>query len=253
MNINNLSEGLIVKNYKELCELLEVPTKTGNAKKSQMKEFERYFEFEKDKFSFIIKNIYKVPLPPNNNITQYIPMIEKLILHIIIQRADKNKRLYIRKNELLELLSMINKRYSENKYKQMRLSKQMKIPKQTILDFYSSSDSLLKRNLETALNSLVNQSLIQWNYVFTVNEVEVNYNKNDLNEPEIQMYKESDENGDSYTTFGIEVSKREYNIREATKEETELILRLQREKLEEMELSSISEVFKQGRQEYFYD
>lgn len=253
MKIENLSVGLILKNYKELCDLLEVPTKTGNAKKSQMKEFERYFDYEKEKYSFIIKDIYKVPLPPNNNITQYIPMIEKLILHIIIKRADKNKRLYIRKNELLDLLSMINKRYSENKYKQMKLSKQMKIPKQTILDFYSSSDSLLKRNLETALNSLVNQSLIRWNYVFTVNEVDVNYNINNHSAPEVSQFTETDKNGDTYTSYGIELYKVAHNIREATKEETEYIMRLQRERLEEMGLTAISDVFKHGKQDYFYN
>ena len=38
MNIENLKEGMVVKNYKELCKLLEIEPKISNSKKAQLKE-----------------------------------------------------------------------------------------------------------------------------------------------------------------------------------------------------------------------
>ena len=48
MNLNNIYEGLIIKNYNELCELLEEPHKTGNARLAHFKQFDRYFSYKKD-------------------------------------------------------------------------------------------------------------------------------------------------------------------------------------------------------------
>jgi hypothetical protein len=59
MNIKNLKTGMVVKNYKELCKLLGEKVKTGNAKYRQIEEFKRYFEWEKDKYAFIITKVYK--------------------------------------------------------------------------------------------------------------------------------------------------------------------------------------------------
>ena len=61
MNIENLEEGMEVKNYKELCKLLEMPVKTSNSKKSQMKELERYVDFEQKGQKIIIQEIYSQP------------------------------------------------------------------------------------------------------------------------------------------------------------------------------------------------
>lgn len=63
MRIENLHEGQVVKNYKSLCEILNVEArKSGsNSHKAQLKDFNRYFEFEKQGHKYIIKNIYDKP------------------------------------------------------------------------------------------------------------------------------------------------------------------------------------------------
>lgn len=61
MKIENLKEGMKIKNYRALCELLEEKTKAGNSKISQLREFERYFAYHKDKNAFIIDKIYNEP------------------------------------------------------------------------------------------------------------------------------------------------------------------------------------------------
>ena len=49
VDTSQLSEGLEVKNYRALCELVGEEPKTGNGKKAQLKEWERFFAVEKVK------------------------------------------------------------------------------------------------------------------------------------------------------------------------------------------------------------
>ena len=62
MNLENLSEGQVVKNYKEMCALLSEEIKTGNAKKYQLKDWERYFSYHKVGHKFVIDEIYNEPV-----------------------------------------------------------------------------------------------------------------------------------------------------------------------------------------------
>ena len=62
ININNLKEGMIIKNYKELCSMLDIPISSSNSKKAQLKELNRYCEYHKEGNKFIIDTIYDIPL-----------------------------------------------------------------------------------------------------------------------------------------------------------------------------------------------
>ena len=68
MKIENLKEGMVIKNYKELCRYLEWNTTTGNAKKSQFKDLERYCKYHKEGQKIVIDKIYKTPLPKEDNV-----------------------------------------------------------------------------------------------------------------------------------------------------------------------------------------
>ena len=61
MKIENLEIGMELKNWKALCETIEVEPKTsGNAKKSQEKEFKEYFDWTKQGQRIIITEIKTV-------------------------------------------------------------------------------------------------------------------------------------------------------------------------------------------------
>lgn len=62
LNVSGLSIGMTVKNYKVLCRLLGQETTTGKAKQYQLKNFERYFAWEKAGQKFTIVDIYDTPL-----------------------------------------------------------------------------------------------------------------------------------------------------------------------------------------------
>lgn len=63
MDISKLEVGMRIKNYKVLCSLLDEPVKTGGSKSIQMKNIERYMRLTKEKYSFIVEEIYAEPIP----------------------------------------------------------------------------------------------------------------------------------------------------------------------------------------------
>lgn len=58
LNVKNLAEGMVVKNYIKMCELLGQPVCSGQSKKCQIRTWERYFDYHKEgqKFMRYVKN-----------------------------------------------------------------------------------------------------------------------------------------------------------------------------------------------------
>ena len=83
MTLKNISSGIRVANYKELCKLLEEPVKAGNSKKAQLKDFEKYFAYEKDKNAYIITEIYDVPQLKEDGRQKYLQLLEPIILNYL--------------------------------------------------------------------------------------------------------------------------------------------------------------------------
>lgn len=61
MEIKKLYKGQIIKNYKELCRLLDWEIESGNSKKSQLKELDRYYTYYKEGQKFIIDEVFQEP------------------------------------------------------------------------------------------------------------------------------------------------------------------------------------------------
>lgn len=66
-NTANLYIGQVVANYRELCRLLEVKPKSGKQKQTQLKDFRRYFDYEKLQYSneYLILDVYDEPIKKN--------------------------------------------------------------------------------------------------------------------------------------------------------------------------------------------
>jgi hypothetical protein len=158
MNLDNLQIGQEIKNYKELCKLLEEPTKDGGkAKEYQLKDFQRYFGFEKEGRKFIIKEIYDEPLEKedgrmfgNNSI--YSNDIQNILL-CVLYRLPSNEVVWSC-NTLLNNLSMINSNYITARRDMDKLGEKMNIKKEYVYDFYNNTHKSLKGKLESALNIL---------------------------------------------------------------------------------------------------
>lgn len=102
-----------ILSYKEICERLKQPRYSGNQKKAQLKEFLRYFDFDKEGTKYIIKEVYDVPLPPELKIpanSVYSRHI-KIILLSYLLRQDLDKPVYISSQKLYVALGMVNQNY----------------------------------------------------------------------------------------------------------------------------------------------
>ena len=67
MKIENLHEGMVIKNYKELCKLLEINVSSGNGKIAQVKNLGTYCKYHKEGYKIIIDEIYKERKKRENN------------------------------------------------------------------------------------------------------------------------------------------------------------------------------------------
>ena len=162
IDTSTLVIGMIIKSYKELCTILNEEAKTGKAKQLQLKNWKRYFDWEKDGQKFIIVDIYDTPLPKedlrrkgNNSI--YKNYIELILLQYLSKQEGYRKT--FTKRNWLELLGMINSKYGKEpkmKLKQLDYC----INDQEITLFYIRSNKKLERVLHDALSNLQREKLI---------------------------------------------------------------------------------------------
>lgn len=60
MNISKLEVGMVIKNYKELCNLVGCEVKAGQSKIAQLKDMQCYIRFSRNKNSYIIEEIFDI-------------------------------------------------------------------------------------------------------------------------------------------------------------------------------------------------
>lgn len=178
--LNELKEEIvIIKNYKMMCELLREEEKTGNSKKSQNKEWKRYFDFEREGQRYIIKEIYSVPLPKGhyqNPIDIFNEFLICLYIKEECKRNPKNKEegVTCAVSKLANFVGLINDEFQEKNKARNKVVYDIighdKVGKVKDKDFYnklnmvnSVCDDLPRRykyRLEKAIKSLKNKKLI---------------------------------------------------------------------------------------------
>ena len=248
MQIEKLEVGKTFK-YKELCALLEVEEKkAGKSRDYQFKEWRRFFEFDKVGQKYTITKIHSKPLEKidnrgGRNQAKYIKNIELLILDLLAQ--DTNGEVFLSKNKLLRSLNMINDNYVFCKRRVPKLSKFMEIEQITVEEWYDSTDGMLKRNLEKALDNLRNQSLVIWSNAMTICQI-VTPNKNNSNITKETHLDEFDEEIIEY-----KIGANHFLYREATKDEKQFILHTEREIMKKLNCENKQEIIKNGLWEQF--
>ena len=102
MKIENLKEGMVIKNYKELCELLEIKPTTGRGKQNQLLLLNTWCDYHKQGNKFIIDNIFKEqkPIIKNNTFRNYhrisnFCIDETIMNNIGIYYIIENNNIYI--------------------------------------------------------------------------------------------------------------------------------------------------------------
>ncbi|MBD5136122.1 MAG: hypothetical protein HDT39_09225 [Lachnospiraceae bacterium] len=106
--------GLVAKNYKEMCLLLNEDTKTGKAKIKQIENWKRFFDFEKlsNSNEYIILDIYPEPFPKGTKRnTQFTNQLAVLILRELIKQKENDEGniiYYTTYRKLIKKLNVVN-------------------------------------------------------------------------------------------------------------------------------------------------
>ena len=242
MKIENLKVEQVVKNYKSLCELLDIEAKGGASKIAQHKEFDRYFSYNKQGHKYIITKIYENPKERidnrmNGNNTVFADDIEHLILNILAKSKDDT--VTIARGQLYKALSMCNENYLLGRSNISKLSEIIELPKSAIYEFYDNNSSKLRDTVERNLRRLRSRALITWKNTTTVAVTEIDIELNELGEP---IY-------DKRTKSIRHKVKTIHRL--ADKFEEKLILKYEEEVLKEMGIDSIQKVFLLGKWKYF--
>lgn len=164
-----LADGLIVKNYNELTELLELPTKTGKSKQLQLQDLERFFSYEKQGQKFVITDVYASPLekidrrinPDNEILTTYIESI------LLLEFWDNGSYSFsMTKKDFWKKLGMINQYYSNyDKNLSIIQAENYKVKPWMLKNFYSRSRTIIDNKTKSALTRLSKRKLIMWEEV----------------------------------------------------------------------------------------
>ena len=81
MNLDKLSIGMWIPNYRKLCDLLGEAVEEGNSKKAQLRKWEQHFAYQREKNAYIITEIYNAPKPAADRRMKYaqnlIPVLHR--------------------------------------------------------------------------------------------------------------------------------------------------------------------------------
>lgn len=113
--IDNLSVGQEIKNYKELCAMLDISTKTGKSKQIQMKKLEEFIKYHKVGNRFIIDEIIRdnvalVDKRIYGNTSKTTVEIGDVILHKLLTEF-KGQEISLTTTELLYRMMFITDEY----------------------------------------------------------------------------------------------------------------------------------------------
>lgn len=142
--------------YKQICEILEIPYKTGEAKMKQLSDLQHSYEYVKQGTKYLITKIKNAELITTDNRKVTSDNI-KHILMATLSTLNDDEIYYASNKDLLKLCYMINNNYSAllndstNKYS---VKKRYNFDDSFIL-YVNETYDILKPTLKRALDSMV--------------------------------------------------------------------------------------------------
>lgn len=181
-NIGKLKEyvaknGNVIKNYKELCEILEISRKTNtDRKKKQMERLLSYFNYGICGYKIVIDEIFDRPKKTiSHERSTYGAEMESALLNLILRSENQDelgeKVLYINMKELCELLGFVNTDFNRYKYNKLGLKKRAEklfeyynIPMPENNSFCIGTDALIEHiynNMYLQITQTVKRNLVR--------------------------------------------------------------------------------------------
>lgn len=171
MNTEKLKTGMLIKNYKEFCQIIDEPIKNGKSKVLQLKDWTRYFDYHKNgsSQSYIVDEVYDEPYPKDDFRKDVV--YSKLIQYVLAGRLalENRNEIDMTKRQLYFYLGMVNSNYVQENDKQNTLAafcekhQDILTPEQSFYyynDFSTCTNRKLDRIIENALSSMEERFLI---------------------------------------------------------------------------------------------
>lgn len=152
--------------YKEICEVLNLERKGGDAKKKQLKELQKYYNYTKNGTKFYINEIIsKESFVEKNKRNQTCGNIEHILMTTLSRLDDK--QIYFASNkELLLLCYAINNNYysilNDKFYNSYMVKKHFGFDN-SFVEYVEITYDLLRPMLKTCLNSMQSKKEISLN------------------------------------------------------------------------------------------
>lgn len=205
-----LQAGQVFKNYKELCNHLDEPIKTGKSKQLQLLDFERYFTYHKEGNKFIVDEVFSDPKPKidnrvNNggNNTKYETLMDDIIIDILLNVECEISASFT--DLFRTYIPLITEEYTDGKihgFEYLQKKHDMSIG---LINTYSNkTKDMIKGSFETALNRLQRQGLLYWSTEFVV--IKSRDGQDYATEEEVEMIKKAEK--DIYELMEIKPFKR---------------------------------------------
>lgn len=226
--LDSLHQGDVFNNYPELCKATGMNIYDGYQKKKQLKELERYINYEKNGKQFIINEVYDEPLSEEYRIAanaKYTGLIQNILLSYLAQQKDETA--YITQYNLWDILGMVNARYMrmrEHDHREQLLTLSDDMTLFDVNDFFKRSNTKFRDIVKVSLNSLKRRKLLLFEEVYRVG---------------VPIY-------DKYEYRGFE-------YRDATDDEKRYILRTEHNLLKEFGFETDFQMFCSNRREEYYD
>lgn len=158
---------MVIKNYKELCKVLEIEVCGGNSKIKQINELERFVSYHKQGYKFVIDEVFDKPKDYIENRgaqkSKYKLPLEKKVLTLL--QKSKHCQFCLPKFILCEELDLINFNYRYYNYNHRNLIEVLGVRGFDVEDFYDCTNSNLTYTVMKTLDSLVNKKLILYQKV----------------------------------------------------------------------------------------
>lgn len=174
MKTENIVIGQVFKNYKAVCEWLDVAPADGNSKNAHIKEFERYCKYHKEGNKYIIDEVYDEPLNKvdnrvnnkggNNN--KYFDLMDNVIIDLLKHGdiCESQKNLFCNKIPLFQM-NEYNKYY---KVSLGTMANNYKTTNYLTKTYYDKMLNITKKCFLSSLNRLKKQGIINYEIGYMV-------------------------------------------------------------------------------------
>lgn len=231
MDLGNL-ELKMYKNYKELCSVLNETVKGGKSKILQLADWERYFKYEKNGNKYLITNIYKEPLPKiDERRSEYHDDLRDIILYYL--STQKKNSVLLSFSTIIRLTNMANENYIMGRKYLNETSEMLDIERDYLRSFYGISKNKFVSIFDVCMSRMEKEALVFVKRCLGVKRRLVELETNELGQPIV-------------TKNGIK-HKISYVYDEATDSETEMILKIKREIMDELGVKDEQECYMKGK------